>query len=294
MLTALILFVLVGNGHTTWMRNEAFRTQFALWTDNSEKAPGLSIVHDNYGRQYAEKGLHKDAYKEFKKAILLNRYMDSDQAAATHCHLGLHYWNEKRNFPLAMSHFRKAVELDPESSQGWQSIAYLELSQRNGPAAYDAIMKGVGPSPSNPDLLTNLAIVLFANNKVDEAIREANRALVLDPNASKPLIVLAECCRRKGDYEQALLYWEQYAARRPENMRAQLSLVELYARLGRKVLLRQTLHRILYMKKEKSISDLVRESAQQADALVYTPGLKEVSSIIRAELVREALDIRVR
>jgi hypothetical protein len=50
MTAALIVFVLVGNGHTTWLRNDAFRTQFALWKDNIAKAPGLSRPHANLGK----------------------------------------------------------------------------------------------------------------------------------------------------------------------------------------------------------------------------------------------------
>jgi protein O-mannosyl-transferase len=68
-LSAFIVLLLVGLGHSTFMRNFTWKNEESLWIDASEKAPGEFRVHHNLGRFYQDHGFKQEAIEEYKKAL---------------------------------------------------------------------------------------------------------------------------------------------------------------------------------------------------------------------------------
>ncbi|MBI5075689.1 MAG: tetratricopeptide repeat protein [Nitrospirae bacterium] len=74
------LFAITGMyfGILTVQRNQAWKSDFILWSDTVEKSPDSDVAHNNLGVAYEHKGLFDDALREYETAISLNpTYMEA-------------------------------------------------------------------------------------------------------------------------------------------------------------------------------------------------------------------------
>jgi hypothetical protein len=74
--------------------------------------------------------------------------------------------------------------------------------------------------------------IAFARQNWDEAIAAARRARRHEPDCDDALVIMAECYKRRGDRRRAVILWERFAGRHPDDGGALLALVDLHARSG--------------------------------------------------------------
>ncbi|WEW55279.1 hypothetical protein PRK78_000708 [Emydomyces testavorans] len=120
----------------------------------------------------------------------------------------------------AVMHFRRALSLDPDSTQ---TVKYLRMVQKllrtkeEGNAAFKArryreainlYTTGLAIDPTNKDinskLLQNRAQAYVNINEYEKAIRDCTRALDLDPTYAKAKRVRAKAYGSAGDWEKAV------------------------------------------------------------------------------------------
>jgi protein O-mannosyl-transferase len=87
-LCAFIVLLLVGLGHSTFMRNFTWKNEESLWIDASEKAPGEFRVHHNLGKFYQDYGFNQEAIEEYKKALAAPSGHRKGEIIVTHYNLG--------------------------------------------------------------------------------------------------------------------------------------------------------------------------------------------------------------
>jgi tetratricopeptide (TPR) repeat protein len=138
--------------------------------------------------------------------------------------------------------------------------------------------------PREPDFQQLLSLVLLKNDLTAESIQVARSLLRIHPEMIEAYPVLGEAYRRQGKAANAAGYWERYLAKRPASIRAQLALVELYNTLGNKAKLRKTADAIWYLKKDKTLSDLIEEAAALPATKSYVAEKKNLLPIIRRVL----------
>jgi tetratricopeptide (TPR) repeat protein len=73
---------------------------------------------------------------------------------------------------------------------------------------------------------------LFADGKLDEAIRAFEQAIALDPSYADAYHGLAMCCAEKGDLDQAIETARQLATIQPDDVLAHTSLSMFYQKKG--------------------------------------------------------------
>jgi Flp pilus assembly protein TadD len=227
-----IVVLVAGWGYTTHARNGVIRTQFNLWSDNAEKAPGLSLVHTNLGKQYFDRGNYEKAYGEYIKAIRLKHYMNTGQEGIAYHNLGWYYIKREGKREQGLACIKKAAILSPGYPEFRSSLAYLLMLQKDPAGAEGTIREALRLWPDNPALLSNAGVILLAGGRSEEAREVSLRALSLDPDAIGPLATIGETLRRQGHYGAAAFYWERYLERAPYSRRACVALFELYAKTG--------------------------------------------------------------
>jgi protein O-mannosyl-transferase len=281
-----LLFVLAGQGYTTYTRNGIAGSQMALWRDNADKAPGLSIVHSNLGKQYG-RGQPEDARIEYGKAIKLNRYMNKTQAGVAYHNLGLWYLQEKGDWKRAAPCFRRAMSLSSGHREVWSSVAVVELMAGNVTGAYSFVEQGLAHWPEDVPLRNNLSVLLLRSGRLDEAIREGLKVLAVEPENAAALGIIGEAYRRKGQYGTSALYWETYVKNRPLGARGYCALVELYAKTGQKRELTKAIAVLLTLERGRGLREVIKDQARPADFSAYVADpatiLPMVEQVLRGE-----------
>ncbi len=137
--------------------------------------------------------------------------------------LGWAYWR-KREFTAAEQAFRRAVEIDPKFSEGWNNLGALYIDQGRFEAAIPVLEAAVGDvfyqTPERA--LTNLGWALYNVGRSAEAEKRYRDALDMAgdfPLAHKHLAVLLQA---RGDHEQALKHLDRARAVMPSDATVQL------------------------------------------------------------------------
>lgn len=90
------------------------------------------------------------------------------------------------DFQRAADYLTEAVEADPENEECWNylSLAYTRIPGKL-PDAEEAIRRALRLNPENSDYHANLGLVLLRAERQEDAMKEFERALSLDPGNSR-------------------------------------------------------------------------------------------------------------
>jgi tetratricopeptide (TPR) repeat protein len=88
---------------------------------------------------------------------------------------------KKSQHALALDHFGKATQIDPEFSAAFNSAGVSEVELGHFKEASDQFQKAVNLVPDYPEALANLSVALCKLEQYREASEVARRAVKLDP-----------------------------------------------------------------------------------------------------------------
>jgi Tfp pilus assembly protein PilF len=115
--------------------------------------------------------------------------VSNSEEAAKLMEQGNKAWSEQK-MDQAEQSFRKALELDPDSSLSHAHLASLLQTMNRGPEAIEEYQTAITLDAENPQLYVALAVVYLHQQSYSMAQAMANEALRLDPelaNAKKLL-----------------------------------------------------------------------------------------------------------
>ncbi len=136
----------------------------------------LPIVHEAMGDMHRRMGNHKDATKEFERAIRLN---PSNHVA--HGALGS-MAAVQQDFELAQEHLRKALEYKPDFHEATISLAMIQAELGNDEEAEQAMLSVLAADGKNKAALLNLAILYSQQGKLQTARRLLHTLIAVEPN----------------------------------------------------------------------------------------------------------------
>jgi len=171
---------------------------------------------------------------------------------------------ERRDLPRALALAKEVVAARPEMSAGRELLAFVLQQSENVPAAIDNLREAIRhggqtegtrvqlgllltesgktaeavqilaplASGSDPDALNAYGIALADEGKVDEAVRQFNRVLQIDPNNAPALQNLGIVALRHDDVASAQTYLGRALALNPRLPLALNTLGVVYARQG--------------------------------------------------------------
>ena len=157
--------------------------------------------------------------------------LDPDLAEA-HASLGLIHANYLWEWPTAEQHFRRALALNPSSSQArlWFVEFLAEMGRIDDALA--AIQPAQALDPLSSALLAARAFALLMGRRYDEAVRQADLALEIDPGYPMALIRKGLAAIFSGRHAEGVRALEQAAVAAPEMLLCQSLLGYAHARGG--------------------------------------------------------------
>jgi len=288
-----VTFVLFAEGHTVYMRNEVLKTDMGLWIDNILKYPRLSRPHNNLGIHYTRQGLREAGMGEFIEASELNKYEHSAEQARIEGNLGNYYLNEGQD-DMAFIHYRKAIWISSKNAQPYAGIAQINLRRGDTDRAHEYIRKALKIKPHAPEYRELYSLILLRRGSDRNAAIEASKVLQQDFNRIFPRLILAEVQWQKRIYDRAILTLKDVVRMDPLYAQAYLFLIDLYDRKGDKNALEEAVSSLMYLKGDRNMEDVVRQSAGNRFMSVHEIDAKRILSIIKRTLISQAERIRPR
>ena len=146
----------------------------------------------------------------------------------------LTYLKKKRSDGQAEKFLEKYEVEIPHAfhSQVLVEIAELAGEGKDWQRAATAWRKAEKAGVMDANVPYNLAVTLLRNGKTDEAIVEFDKYLHKNPNDSKTWVLLAELQEKKGNHAQARSIYESMVQKNPQNRDALLSLVPILEKMN--------------------------------------------------------------
>jgi type IV pilus assembly protein PilF len=156
--------------------------------------------HYQMGISYLSSNNIQPAFVELQKALELNPN-DKD----VHEMLGIIYLDKLEDYPKAVKHFERALDIDGNFSEAANNLgsAYLSMGK------FDKAIASYKRAISNPQYqntamaLYNLGMVYYRLSKFDEAMDSYKESLKRFTNFFMPYYGLALCYNAKGQYGDA-------------------------------------------------------------------------------------------
>jgi tetratricopeptide (TPR) repeat protein len=130
----------------------------------------------------------------------------------------------KGEIALAQRDFRRAVELDPNSSSAQQALARMLASQGQWEKSLELLSRARTASPNSPDVLRKFAAASLHAGQTADAVDAAQQLVKLRPDEPEALYLLGVAQLQNGDTEEARSTLENFAKLRPQDPLAFLAL----------------------------------------------------------------------
>ena len=180
-------------GALTWGRNEAYRSELALWSDTVLHRPGNARAQSNLGNALLAAGHAAEAVPRYEEALRLSPgYADAEN-----------------NLGRALVQLRRASE----------AIPHLETALR--------------AKPGSVDVLTNYGSALTQTGRAREAVTVYERALQLAPDSVGTRYNLANALFQLGELPAAAARYGEVVKLQPDYNAARFNLAATLLRLGR-------------------------------------------------------------
>lgn len=184
-----------------------------------------SDEHNSRGIELADRGWLEEALKEFKKAIELD-----PNSSHAYDNLATVY-AEKKMYREALEAHMTSLRIDPENPTGHYNLASF-LGAHALDFAVAEFQHTIELEADYPDAHLNLGLAFADLGRVPEAMAELKTAVELDPADALPRHELASLQMEEADYRQAIVQLKEVTRLEPQNFDAWLDLGICYAQKG--------------------------------------------------------------
>jgi TolB-like protein/DNA-binding winged helix-turn-helix (wHTH) protein/cytochrome c-type biogenesis protein CcmH/NrfG len=171
-----------------------------------------------YQRQNTPEGLNR-SIEFYEQAIALDPKFAEAHAGIADSNIIMFNFGVRpaaETIPRARDSLNRALQLDPNVSQAYTSLALIQfLIDRDWPAAEKSLNRAIDLNPNNADAYNRYAYFLMRMGKFDDSLRKAGKALELNPlsNVVQTNIGMTYLFARR--YQEAISQLEKTAAENP-------------------------------------------------------------------------------
>ncbi len=244
MIAVFIIFLLIGFGHTTFIRNLTWKSWKSLWMDASRKAPDQFRVHHNLGTYYQEQGLIEEAISEFNKALRSPGIHRNNEVIVSLYQLGKLYYDDE-DLEMAEFYLQKAVSIKQNFSHALITLAAIYDKKGKTDLANQYIAKAFKSDPFNPAINLNMGLHHLKNGRPDEAISHFVVSFNERDLKGKAYLYLGIAYRQKGWHGKAAISLRKALSIDEKNIVPHLHLAEIYHKTGHNNLRQQEISTIL-------------------------------------------------
>jgi len=228
-LCGFVVLVIVGLGHSSFMRNFVWRNELSLWLDAVDKAPDLFRTHHNLGNIYQQLGKINQAKAEYELALEKKTLYNKNAQFTTYYNLGKLAFDRKE-YEKAISYYQRSIKLNPRFPDNYVNLAAAFDAKGQHDKAYRYLKKAYNLDPFLGATNYNLGLYFIKEGKPALAVKYLKRALG-DPGlnviAQQTLAVAYKNERLLG---LAAVNLMNVIAKNPNNISARFHLAEIYYR----------------------------------------------------------------
>jgi TolB-like protein/lipoprotein NlpI len=197
-------------GRFNWNKrtSEGLQAATQFYNQAIEKDPGFALAYAGLADTYVIVGAYgtvspSEAMPRAKAAALKAIELDNS-LAEPHAALGAYYSAYAWNFEIAEREFRKAIQLNPNYATTWHWMGnFLPIVGKND--------EGIAAGKRAEELDPLSAIIsadtgwdLFVSRRYDQAIEQAKRTLLIDPNFWYAHYIMGIAFDLKGMHSEAI------------------------------------------------------------------------------------------
>ena len=287
-----LILILVALGHSTFMRNFAWKTEESLWLDAIDKNPNLPRPYHNLGKYYGTLGDREKEISNYLQAIQLSKGSYGETRHVTHYNLALAY-NALNKEDEAIEHLKKAIEMDPQFSDAYANLAAILIKRRKYDEAFDDLIKALTYNDKNAAAHHNLGLVLLKKRRLNQAISEFKKALPTKKESVPTLLGLGIAYKYKKNFFKAEYYLRAALDKNKMNIITRLHLIETLFLMQKKESLEALLQETLAAIPPEMIKSVVEDIAadnfpdQETPNLEITLPLLAKAYLERSDTLRE-------
>jgi Tfp pilus assembly protein PilF len=230
-IVAFIVFLMIGFGHTTFIRNLTWKSWKSLWMDAAKKAPDNFRVHHNLAMYYLDHGIKEETISEFKRALSSPGIHRNDEIVVGLYQLGQLYY-ELEDFMKAELYLRKAVKIKHNFSHALVALASIYDKRGETDLANQYLTKAFKSDPFNPAVNFNMGMHHLIEGRPDEAISHFVVSLNERDLKGKAFLYLGIVYKQKGWLGKAAITLKKSISVDGKNITPHLHLAEIYHRTG--------------------------------------------------------------
>lgn len=212
---------------------------FQIWTERFDRElEDIFAIQDDIAQNIASK-LELTLLSDSKKQPLVKPHTQNINAYEYYLK-GRHFIEQRKHLDIAVSHFRKALEIDPKFALAHSGLAYSYFYQvyfnNQSPSIYllkarEEAQKAISINPDIPEPYIVEGIVTFYYDRDSRgALAHYEKAIELNPKASDVYRVKAYYYSMIGEFDNALKLIKKAISMDPLNINIQLSYGEILYR----------------------------------------------------------------
>ena len=226
-----IILLLIGLGHSTFMRNFTWKNDESLWIDAVDKSPDMSRPHHNLGKYYQEIGDYEKAILEYEKALEKPQTNRKDEAFVTYYNLGKIY-SDLKDPKKASDFYRMAIAMNPDYPPSYNNLAGIADREGNYELAHNYLLKAFKLEPGNPAVNFNLGFHYLREGQPGKAIHHLHGLTDDKQFGDRVLLYLGIAFKQDGQLGRAVTYLIRAVLKNPRNIKPHLHLAEVFYRAG--------------------------------------------------------------
>jgi len=281
-----VILVLISFGHSTFMRNFAWKTNETLWLDAVEKSPNLARTHHNLGRCYADIGFKQMALDQYLEALSLPDGPNRRAHHLTHYNIGLIY-RSFHDHDRARRHFLKAVEIEPRLSPAYTCLGILDLEKGKNDKALGYFIKALSHDMDSRQARNYAGFALLREKQIESAVNQFHKVLKANPNDLYALTHLGVAYKCKGELDKALKCFKRALGIDQRYVTAALHLIEVHALKGEGEQAERTAQELIDLFPNDKLTLLINKRIIQTDPLLVPPNLKLISPVLEKTLIKK-------
>ncbi len=230
-ISGFIILLMIGLGHSTFMRNFTWKTDESLWIDAVDKSPDLSRPHHNLGKYYQNHSLTEKAILEYHKALEKPVTHRKSESFITYYNLAMIH-ADSEDFEKALYFYNKAKQLNPEFAPIYNNMAAIMGQEGKHKLSYEYLTKAYRINPNNPHVNLNLGFHYLREGEPKKAIYYLQRLMNEKQFEDKVLLYLGIAFKQDGQLGMAVTYFNKAKKKNPRNIKLYLHLAEIFHETG--------------------------------------------------------------
>ncbi|MGD9076307.1 MAG: tetratricopeptide repeat protein [Desulfobacteraceae bacterium] len=227
-----IILLLIGLGHSTFMRNFTWKNEKSLWIDAVDKTPDIPRPHHNLGKYYQDIGDYKNAILEYEKALDKPENNRKDGAFVTYYNLGKIY-GDLKDSKKALDFYKKSIAINPDYAPTYNNMAAIMDREGKYALAHEYLLKAFNLDPSNTEFHFNLGFHYVREGQPQNAIHHLYWLTNGKQFGDKVHFYLGIAFKQDGQLGRAVTHLRRAVKMNPRNIKPRLHLAEIFYSTGK-------------------------------------------------------------